>query len=179
MPGVVTTKVGFTGGTTKNVTYRTLGDHTESVVLEYDPEEITYGDLLKKFWSLHNPTVVRGSQYMSAIFYHNSKQKMEAEQSMNDHQKTISQPIVTKIKKAETFYDAEDYHQKYILRQHHEIFDSLNLSDKDLITSHVAARLNGYLGGYSTIEAFEEESEDLGLVPKVKSLVLKKLQHKL
>ena len=84
------------------------GDHTESVVLEYDPEEITYGDLLKKFWSLHNPTVVRGSQYMSAIFYHNSKQKIEAEQSMKDHQKTISQSIVTKIKKAETFYDAEE-----------------------------------------------------------------------
>ncbi|XP_071172916.1 peptide methionine sulfoxide reductase-like [Mytilus edulis] len=116
---------------------------------------------------------------MSAIFYHNTKQKIEAEESKKEQQKEMVRPIVTQIKKADTFYDAEDYHQKYQLRKYHEILDSLNLTNEELITSPVASRLNGYLGGYGSAKAFEEECEDLGLPQKVRSLVSSKLQNKL
>lgn len=176
---MITTKVGFTGGTTKNATYRNIGDHTETISLEYDPSKVSYGDLLKKFWSFHNPTVSHRTQYMSAIFYHNTKQKLEAEESKNEQQKKMVQPILTQIKKADMFYDAEDYHQKYQLRRYHEILDCLNLSNEELITSPVAARLNGYLGGYGSAKAFEEECEDLELPHKIRSLVSRKLQNKL
>ncbi|KAK3086488.1 hypothetical protein FSP39_019101 [Pinctada imbricata] len=149
------TRVGYTGGSSLDPTYRNMGDHTETVALDFDQEKITYEDLLKLFWKWHNPCTQHCNQYMSAIFYHGTKQKLLAEQSRDKLQKEMARPIATKILPAETFYNAENYHQKYILRQHHTVLDSLDLSDEDLITSTVAGKLNGYLGGYGTMEQFE------------------------
>lgn len=115
---------------------------------------------------------------MSAIFYHNNHQKELAEKTRDELQKHTAQPIVTVIAKAGPFYDAEDYHQKYILRQHSSILNSLNLSDKELIRSKAACRLNGYLGGYGTSESFTEEYEDLELSEKVTYSVLQQIKKK-
>ena len=85
------------------------GDHTETVQLKYDPNRTTYSDLLTRFWKDHDPTALHKAQYMSAIFYHDEEQKKLAEQTRNEHQKTLRRPIVTKILPAKRFYDAEEY----------------------------------------------------------------------
>ncbi|XP_071959163.1 peptide methionine sulfoxide reductase-like [Antedon mediterranea] len=100
---------------------------------------------------------------MSAIFYHSEKQKELAEKTRDEHQKTLKRKIQTKITPALTFYDAEDYHQKYLLRQKRDLLSSLNLTPKEVITTHVAARLNGYAGGHGSKATFEAEREALGL----------------
>ncbi|XP_033626530.1 peptide methionine sulfoxide reductase-like [Asterias rubens] len=100
---------------------------------------------------------------MSAIFYHNEEQKALAEKALEEHQSKVSRKIQTRIKKAETFYNAEDYHQKYMLRQHHGLLKSLALSSKDVITSHVASRLNGYMGGFGMTKNLEKEIDNFAL----------------
>ena len=113
--------MGFTGGKKKAPTYYTLGDHTETVEIHYDAKQTTYGDLLKLFWENHDSTACHSRQYMSAIFYHNSEQERLAKETKEEHQKKLTKKIVTRILPAETFYDAEDYHQKYLLRQQRAI----------------------------------------------------------
>jgi len=121
--GVINTKVGFSGGEKVNPTYEEVcnGDtgHAESVLIEYNPQKVSYKDLLKIFWSIHNPTTLNrqgfdiGSQYRSVIFYHNEEQKNLAMESLTEEQKKYKQKIVTEIVPAKKFYPAEEYHQKY------------------------------------------------------------------
>ena len=126
IPGVASTQVGYTGGTTKNPSYEqvcsgTTG-HAEAIEVMYDPAKVNYDDLLEVFWSHHNPTTVDrqgpdiGTQYRSAIFYHSPSQKEAAEKSKAVLQKSdiFKQSIVTEITPASEFYRAEDYHQKYL-----------------------------------------------------------------
>ncbi|XP_058969144.1 peptide methionine sulfoxide reductase-like [Pocillopora verrucosa] len=154
----------MTGGQYSSVWLKEAsGDHTETLELEYDPNCTTYKDLLKIFWKNHNPTAVHKAQYMSAIFYHNEDQKQLAEETREEHQKIVKRKIVTKILPANTFYVAEQYHQKYMLRQHPLLLNSLGLNDEELKKSRVAARLNGYVGGYGSIKSFEAEVDGLKL----------------
>ncbi|KAL4234662.1 hypothetical protein ACF0H5_006303 [Mactra antiquata] len=157
------TRVGFAGGSTANPTYRTIGDHTETIDIEFDSSVTNYETILKNFWAWHDPTSSHSRQYMSAIFYHNDEQRKLAEKTKAEHQSEIARPIATVISKAGPFYEAEDYHQKYILRRHSKIIDCLNLTDEELITSYTACRLNGYLGGYGTEESFNEEKDQLDI----------------
>ena len=83
------------------------GDHTETVEIHYNPEQTSYRQLLKMFWLNHDSTACHSRQYMSAIFYHNDEQKHLAEETKEEHQKTLRKPIVTKIAEAGTFFDAE------------------------------------------------------------------------
>lgn len=108
-PGVIRTRVGYTGGTTKNPTYQNLGDHTETVQLEYDPIATSYDRLLEMFWGFHDATACHKRQYMSAIFYHDQEQKQIAEDSFKKQQHKIGKTLATKILPAETFYDAEEW----------------------------------------------------------------------
>lgn len=85
------------------------GDHTESVILEYDPSRITYDELLDIFWKNHNCTTPMSRQYMSAIFYHSEEQREKALASRDALQQTLSKKIATKVDAAKTFYDAEEY----------------------------------------------------------------------
>lgn len=163
MPGVIRTRVGFTGGSSKNPTYHNLSDHTETIDIDFDPTQVTYEELLDIFWKDHNPTLANRAQYMSAIFYHGDDQRRLAEQTMGEVQDTTARKIATKILPAHRFYNAEDYHQKYMLRQHPSLLKSLVLSEKELITSHVAARLNGYLSKNGSKDDFEQERAQLGL----------------
>ena len=122
--GVISTRVGYTGGTTGKPTYHqvctdTTG-HAEAVEVVYDPRKVTYEHLLQVFWENHNPTTPNqqgpdfGSQYRSVIFYHSPAQKKTAETSKKTYQKKMDKKIVTEIVPAMTFYPAEDYHQKYL-----------------------------------------------------------------
>lgn len=113
---------------------------------------------------------------MSAIFYHGDEQKRLAEKTKEEHQKKVSRQIQTRIKFAETFYDAEDYHQKYMLRHHQGLLKSLGLSSKEIITSYTAARLNGYLGGFGMLKNLELEIDEFGLNEEQKEYVRKKVR---
>ena len=124
--GVTRTRVGYTGGQLANPTYEqvcsdTTG-HAEAVEVEYDPSRVNYGDLLKVFWENHDPTQRNrqgpdvGSQYRSAIFWHDDEQRRAAEESRAAEEASgrHSRPIVTEIAQAVPFYEAEDYHQQYL-----------------------------------------------------------------
>ena len=122
--GVKSTAVGYLGGTLKNPTYKEVCSgktgHAEVVQVEFDPALVSYETLLKVFWENHDPTTLnrqgpdKGSQYRSAIFYHDAEQKVIAAESKEKIQAQYKNPIVTEISPASTFYIAEDYHQQYL-----------------------------------------------------------------
>jgi len=121
--GVEKTTVGYTGGTTKNPTYEQVctdkTGHAEAIEILYNPEITTYEQLLETFWMMHDPTQKNrqgpdiGTQYRSAIFYHNEEQRQIAEQSKQQKEKDLGMKIQTEITPAPNFYPAEEYHQKY------------------------------------------------------------------
>lgn len=128
MEGVTETQVGYIGGHTEEPTYREVCSdstgHAEAVEVTFDPEKVSYDTLLDLFWQIHNPTTLNrqgpdvGSQYRSAIFYHSPEQEQMAQASKARWQESgrFTQPIVTEIIPAATFYPAEEYHQKYNLK---------------------------------------------------------------
>jgi len=178
VPGVIRTRVGYAGGVSTNPTYSRMGDHTEAVDIEFDPKVTTYEKLLDFFWKNHDPTTSKCSrQYMSAIFYHGDEQKKTALGSMEREAKKRKKSIKTEIVSGDHFYEAEIYHQKYILQKHATILDDLDIGPgSQLIRSYVAARLNGYLGGYGKLKAFEAEIDDLGLPQNVEQYVRNRLK---
>lgn len=155
--------MGFTGGKKKGPTYYSLGDHTETVEITFDPKVVSYEHLLSLFWENHDPTRCASRQYMSAIFYNSEKQRELAEVSLRNEQEQRSKKIQTKIAQAEAFYNAEDYHQKYLLRQQRNVLKALNLTNEELITSYAACRVNGYCGGYGKLEDLEKELPQFNL----------------
>jgi peptide-methionine (S)-S-oxide reductase len=126
IPGVVATRVGYTGGRTTDPTYERVCSHTtghaEAVEVTYDPERVSYEQLLDVFWTKHNPTTKNrqgldiGDQYRSAIFFHSSEQQEAAERTKEAVQAKLHWPkkVVTEIVPATEFYEAEDYHQQYL-----------------------------------------------------------------
>ncbi|MEI6062296.1 MAG: peptide-methionine (S)-S-oxide reductase MsrA [Bacteroidota bacterium] len=125
LKGVISVTSGYTGGKISNPTYREvcsgLTGHAEACMIVYDPKIITYDELLEAFWAAHDPTTLnrqgadQGTQYRSAIFYHNEKQMQlaEAYKSKLNSEKAFDKPVVTEISPATAFYKAEDYHQNY------------------------------------------------------------------
>jgi peptide-methionine (S)-S-oxide reductase len=128
-PGVLTTEVGFEGGTTANPTYAQVCTHTtghaETVRVTFDPKQISYQQLLEVFFEHHDPTTVDqqgpdfGDQYRSTVFYHTPEQQKlaEAEKAKRDKSGDYVGPIVTQIVPASTFTRAEEYHQEYFEKQ--------------------------------------------------------------
>jgi peptide methionine sulfoxide reductase msrA/msrB len=128
IPGVLETKVGYTGGTVPNPTYKLIctgiTGHAEAVQIHFDPTRISYEEVLGYFFRMHDPTTLnrqhndRGTQYRSAIFYHSDEQKAVAERvkARVDKSGKWPKPIVTEITKASEWWQAEDYHQKYLVK---------------------------------------------------------------
>lgn len=129
VPGVFSTQVGYIGGSTLNPSYEQVSTgrtgHAEAVEVTYDPQIISYNQLLDVFFKIHNPTTKDrqgpdiGTQYRSAIFYLNDKQKQEAVDKIMELKKSkaFKNPIVTEVVAAKTFYPAEDYHQDYLKKR--------------------------------------------------------------
>jgi peptide-methionine (S)-S-oxide reductase len=126
-PGVTAAQVGYSGGHAENPTYEqvcsgTTG-HAEAVEITFDPSEISYAELVDKFWELHDPTQVNrqgwdvGTQYRSAIFTHTPEQAEIAAESKARAQASFARPIATEIVPATTFWPAEEYHQQYLVKQ--------------------------------------------------------------
>ncbi len=127
--GVVDTAVGYTGGHTRNPTYEDVcaggTGHAEAVRIEYDPAVVSYEELLDVFWKCHNPTTRNrqgpdvGSQYRSAVFYHNEPQREAAEASKKalDESGRHARPVVTEIGPAGEWWRAEEYHQQYLAKR--------------------------------------------------------------
>lgn len=126
VPGVVSTAVGYLGGSLANPTYEDVctgrTGHAEVVEVSYDPTRTSYDDLLNVFWTNHDPTTLnrqgpdRGTQYRSAIFYHDEEQRAAATASKERLSSSgkFASPIVTEITPASSFYRAEEYHQRYL-----------------------------------------------------------------
>ena len=126
--GVISTEVGYTGGNTENPKYEDvktgLTGHAESIEVVFDPKKISYEDLLKFYFRIHDPTTLnqqgndKGSQYRSTIFYLNESQRISAEKIKTEVDKSgkWKKPIVTTIVPAKKFYKAEEYHQDYLVK---------------------------------------------------------------
>ncbi len=126
IPGVTATRVGYTGGHTTNPTYEQVCSHTtghaEAVEVTFDPEQVSYGELLDLFWRSHNPTTRNrqgfdiGDQYRSAIFFNSLEQEAAARATAEEVQRGLHWPkkVVTEIVPATEFCEAEDYHQQYL-----------------------------------------------------------------
>ena len=159
--------MGYSGGTTDSPTYYSLGEHSETVEVDYDPTVITYDDLLDIFWTSHDPTIVTYSkQYKSVIFYHNDEQKTLAELSKEQEEARRGKKIQTEVVPFSAFHMAEDYHQKYYLQQDGEImneFKAIYGTKGEFFNSMAAARINGLLGGNGTVEALREQIDTFGL----------------
>jgi peptide-methionine (S)-S-oxide reductase len=127
VPGVVDTTVGYEGGTLADPTYedvcsKTTG-HAEVVQVEFDPDEVSYDQLLDVFWDVHDPTQVNrqgpdiGSNYRSVIFFHSPEQQEQALESKARAQARFDRPIATEITPASDFWRAEEYHQQYLVKR--------------------------------------------------------------
>jgi len=126
VPGVLETQVGYTGGHTDHPTYEQVctdrTGHAEAVEVTYDPARVSYGDLLRVFWEIHDPTTPNrqgpdvGSQYRSAIFTYSPEQQRMAEESRAavGGSGRFRRPVVTEIVPSQTFWRAEEYHQRYL-----------------------------------------------------------------
>jgi peptide-methionine (S)-S-oxide reductase len=129
LPGVIDTTVGYAGGTLDQPRYEDVKKgktgHAESLQIVFDPSKITFGEILDFFFRLHDPTTPNrqgndvGTQYRSAIFYHDDKQRLAAESAKQRAQAKWPRPIVTEIVPFKNFYEAEDFHQDYLQRNPH------------------------------------------------------------
>lgn len=125
--GVFETNVGFMGGTIENPSYEDVchgnTGHAEVVQIDFDPDQVTYGELLELFWDIHDPTTLNrqgpdvGTQYRSEIFVYSSAQDTAARLSRESHSQNLHDPIVTQVTPATSFYRAEEYHQCYFDKQ--------------------------------------------------------------
>jgi peptide-methionine (S)-S-oxide reductase len=124
LDGVTRTRVGYAGGELDSPTYEDVCSHktghAEVVEVSYDPDQVSYDDLLDVFWGKHDPTQLNrqgwdiGDQYRSVIVVHDEEQRAAAERSKDNEQAAYRKPIVTQIEPAPAFYEAEDYHQQYL-----------------------------------------------------------------
>ena len=124
IPGIIETEVGYCGGNNSITTYKEvcsgITNHAEVVKLTFDPKQITYEEILNKFFNLHNPTTLNsqgpdfGTQYRSEIFYNDYNQKKIAKKVFEEFNKKLSGKVVTKISSTINYCRAEEYHQKYL-----------------------------------------------------------------
>lgn len=162
LPGVIGTRVGYAGGTTKRPTYRKIGDHTETVEIDFAPRLITYEQLLEVFWNNHNPVNIngyKGRQYQSLLFYRDEEQREAINRiklRMESHKGTLD----TEIAPYAEFFSAEPRHQKYYLKRFPNAVEKLGAyypSEEEWVNSTLAARLNGLAKGYSNLERIRRE----------------------
>lgn len=163
-----------------NPTYYSLGDHSETIDIEYNPKEISYKKLLHIFWESHEPTArSRSRQYASFVFFHREEQQKLAQESKEQLEARTREKVYTEIVPAGIFYPAEDYHQKYYLRRYEPLVKELIALYPEaggFTQTTVAAKINGYLGGNGTLDELKEQLKNLGLTPEVVDRIVKALR---
>ena len=181
MDGVVRTRVGYAGGTTSNPTYHNIGDHIETIQIDYDPRKISYEQMLEIFWANHKPgRTVWKRQYAPALFFENENQEKLARDSKNKVGARLGEKVQTEIIPLEKFYLAEMYHQKYHLQGYEELmaeYRNFYPDMSDFVNSTSAARVNGYIGGYADLSQLESEFSLLGLSVDKKSFLKKIIER--
>ena len=167
--------MGYSGGTEENPSYTSIGSHSETVHITYDPEKISYNELLDFFWDSHNPIYETFSrQYMSIVLFHDEEQRKLAIESRNIEEDKLGREVITEIMPFSKFYPAEDYHQKYYLRREPLLMDEYRIIYPDIddfVSSTAVARVNGYAGGYGNITS-ETKIENLGLSEEGRKRIL-------
>lgn len=167
MDGVVRTRVGYAGGSTPDPTYQNIGDHIETIQIDFDPKKISYEKIVKVFWDSHKPTrMVWKRQYASALFFHDKYQEGVARETRDRICSSLGEKVHTEIIAFTKFYLAEMYHQKYhlqgyegLMTEYRDVYPEM----ADIVNSTSAARVNGYIGGYGDISKFKKEFSALGL----------------
>lgn len=179
---MIATRVGYTGGEKEHPSYYSLENHTEAVQIDFLPAVVSYAALLNVFWESHDPADGwRSRQYMTAVFTHDEEQEAAARASKRILAATMAEAIDTRILPLTRFYPAEDYHQKYMLRQNPafaNVYLAIYPQTEDLIQSTAAARVNGYLAGYGDCEQLKCEVRWLGLTSKLEDRLLKRICRK-
>lgn len=170
-PGVVRTRVGYAGGTTPEPSYHSLGDHTEVVQIEYDPDELRYEDVLEWFWANHDwASSAPKRQYRSVVLAHDDTQHETARRRRSAREERAGRSAATDVERLEAFTRAEDYHQKYELRSTPVAGDELVARCGDaFVDSTVVARLNGFVAGHGEPNRREALVAALELPPTVRS----------
>ena len=177
MPGVVRTRVGYAGGTEPDPSYYSLGDHTEVVQVEYDPNAVRYEDLLDVFWANHTPfSDPRKRQYRGVVLAHSDRQRETAERTREALEARTGKAVETTIETLDRFYLAEGYHQKYELRSTPVVADELeDIYGDAFVDSTVAARLNGFVAGHGDADGRESLFARLDISPAALSEVRRRL----
>lgn len=182
LPGVFRTRTGYAGGTTASPTYRTLGDYTETVEINFDPEIISFEELLMHFWRNHYPNrdEYKGRQYLSSLRYHDEQQKEVIDQVKKAMEAELGEPIETEITKLDRFYLAEERHQKYYLKRYPGVLEQLAElypADAQLTDSAFAARLNGFVKGFGTKEQIVTEIQQWKISEKARGQLIRNFLH--
>jgi len=177
LEGVVRTRVGYAGGTTENPTYKVIGDHTETIEIDYDPEVISYRELVEIFFDSHNPyNQAYSRQYASLILYNNSEQQQIAEAVKEDLEAESGREIKTEIKELDRFYLAEDYHQKFRLQQQvafrEHYLDQMTM--EEFINSPAVTKVSGYITGNGERDNIIKNIGELGLTTELQERLLEK-----
>lgn len=169
LPGVIRTRVGYSGATEFNPSYGGRGDHIESVEVVFDPAVVSYGSLLSVFWSGHDPTMVPWKrQYLSAIFPLGEEQRATAFRSREREAGLRKGRIFTEILPNYRFFPAPAHHQKFALRGKPSLlkeFSAIYPDYRDFMASTAVSRVNGYAGGYGTCDGLRKEVDGFGLSP--------------
>ena len=160
----------------KNPTYHNLGDHSETLQLDYDPSIITFSQLLDIFWASHDPAEGSWSrQYMAAVFYHSDEQRRLVDLTVEREAAARKREIRTLTMPAWIFYLAEYYHQKHALQSDYDLmseFKKMYPDFRDIVNSTAAARVNGILGGFGRKSIHEPELDSYSLSDKEKARLL-------
>lgn len=168
------TRVGYAGGTTSEPTYHRLGDHSETIEIDYDPRVLTYEDLVAVFLASHSPTrPAYSTQYRSAVFYRTDEERAIALGAIERAQASLGR-LFTDVEPLGSFWRAEDYHQKYRLRSHRDLmaeFRAMYPADRDFVDSTAAARINGWLEGSGDRAQIDRELPLTGLSPESQAQV--------
>ncbi len=173
--GVYKTRVGYAGGTKDNPSYYDLGNHTETVQIDYDPTLISFEELVQIFLLSHNPFAASWSrQYMSAVFYRDESQRESAMKAISDFEHEQNRKVQTQVLPVNEFYLAEDYHQKYLLQLNRQIMQEYNtiFSDfQDFVNSTSAARANGFVTGKGSMKLLDSSLPLMGLSEQAQQIL--------
>ncbi|GGD97185.1 peptide-methionine (S)-S-oxide reductase MsrA [Paenibacillus nasutitermitis] len=174
LPGVVRTRTGYAGGTSVDPVYRHMGDHTETVRIDFNPAIIAFEDILDLFWDSHNPANIndyKGTQYKSLLLYDDGEQEEAIRQVLAKRKEQGKSEPDTEVAPLSAFYPAEDKHQKYYLKRYSHAIEKLSLlypSPEDRVHSTLAARLNGLAKGYTSLERIIEELPQWPIDPETR-----------